>query len=1596
MRRLLLVLLVAGGAVFTVLAPGGFSAQGGGTCVVAPVVRDSAVNQGVSGTAGYTPLVRGKDTIVRFYLSGPSCGTTTFQLTSATLQLKNGTANIGAPVTADPAPSNLTGNFPAIATYSTAAVSNDTPGDAKFLVPGFTLNPCGAPACTNTASFTATFAAALGWRASTGATGTLNATVSATVDQKTNALRILVVKMGDLTNTAQYGATQFPLFGADAQATVQNAISGTLSRTFPVPGAPDPNSPTTSDLARGLGGIRYSFNITANCAGLSATCGMLDLARLTDSTNTPLVSPTRRFCLNGTTFGIIQPQLTNVLNAWNAANPGSQADRVLGVVDGSISDQTCALGMAGFGTPQAVIRVDPSRNNNGATLVMEMAHTLGAVPSARSSVSSLYHSPNAEPDTGLTTADPNAGTNRSYNTATRTYLSTDRTAMRVVDANWTDNNVDLEAKDYALLRCMLGGTPPTDTTVGCAQSGATGTGTSVAADSLFVSGSLSGPSAAQADVTESYLQVSSATPAPTVGTDNGGTKYYLVERNGTSSTNHELPVSCDTSLHDGGGGTANTSECYFDAAVAFGAGATSFEIWRGTPGATCTVGSGGCLYKRSKATSNPTTTVTQGGGGGGSGVGVQTTWVHDTLHNGSLQDASTDNAFFAVTHPDGAGNIYAAGYVTDCFNTPALAGCSKDIAVQKIDGNGNVLWTSHGAGDGQPIAGDPADDYVNGIALGPNGVYIAGTRQASCNGISDPGTLARCPAGGQAAFVAGLNKDNGGNLFLHDIDGPGTDIANGISYGEGTNLLYVAGGAQGGNTINPTITTPTAFAGRLWQVSPTDGSVLATRISAAAIGWTGVTTAGGSGTDAIYLTGNNVDAVAAQYTATSGGLAAHPTWISHFGSSVSNCKVTQDYSIESVTQSNLTFVNHSGEDVRIFWLGFDGNLEQYPTGFANNVLPNNQQYTQPTWNTHPWVAITSAGRCAGYTIATATNATYTIGAAQAPSDVPGGIAHAGSSVFVTGHTTGQIPESSTTGSAFVTALADSGDGIQWAQQFGANQDSGNAVAANNFGVYVAGSAANAIGNAQNHGNFDAFLVHYDPNGNLLYATEFPTAAYDQGHGVSLDSETGDIFVAGETQGKIDFDPGANGRDGFVARFQETTQDGTGGNTEVSSSWPTAADATNARLDVYYTCQLPGGGEIPTVVNYPVALGLTGTISGSSVVFTVPTSTTDRGCTNGTMKLVENNGFTRVDVTPTTPIPVANTNTAPVASISNPKDGSHWLQYQTIPAFGVLDDAEDGSIRGTALHWTLSGPGGSTSATGDTPTFGGPPNGLTPGAYTLTLVGQDSGGLSSNTATLHFTVDPDANNDWIPPVSCISDTTPGVAFGDADGDHIPNIDDARPCTPDTQPDTTPPTISVTGTNNANGTTTYAVTASDVTASTTDVESGLRSVSCTVDGNPAVGLKDTPWAAATFSDTFTETATGSHAVVCTATDLDYNTATASLAYTFSGFLQPIDNPPTVNTGSAGKTYPVKWQLTSPTGTSLGDPSLIKDTKFKSTACGTLSSDPTDALETTTTASAGLRFDGSQWIYNWKTPSTKGCYTFFLLLSDGTTRQALFNLK
>lgn len=117
--------------------------------------------------------------------------------------------------------------------------------------------------------------------------------------------------------------------------------------------------------------------------------------------------------------------------------------------------------------------------------------------------------------------------------------------------------------------------------------------------------------------------------------------------------------------------------------------------------------------------------------------------------------------------------------------------------------------------------------------------------------------------------------------------------------------------------------------------------------------------------------------------------------------------------------------------------------------------------------------------------------------------------------------------------------------------------------------------------------------------------------------------------------------------------------------------------------------------------------------------------------------------------------------------------------------------------------------------------------------------------------------------------------------------------------------------------------------------------------------------------------------------------------SCGYGFVGFLPPADNP--VNSGKAGRTYPIKWQLTGAGDAYVGDLSAITSlVAAPSSAC--LGSVANDGLLQSIAGESSLHYDAAanQFIYNWRTPGTPGCYALELTLASGQVRTAYFELR
>jgi hypothetical protein len=115
-----------------------------------------------------------------------------------------------------------------------------------------------------------------------------------------------------------------------------------------------------------------------------------------------------------------------------------------------------------------------------------------------------------------------------------------------------------------------------------------------------------------------------------------------------------------------------------------------------------------------------------------------------------------------------------------------------------------------------------------------------------------------------------------------------------------------------------------------------------------------------------------------------------------------------------------------------------------------------------------------------------------------------------------------------------------------------------------------------------------------------------------------------------------------------------------------------------------------------------------------------------------------------------------------------------------------------------------------------------------------------------------------------------------------------------------------------------------------------------------------------------------------------------------FPFTGFLQPVDNSPTLNVIKAGSAIPVKFSLGGDRGLSIlaaGFPTS------QATACN-LSNGTGVIEETVTTNSSGLSYDATSGQYNyvWKTDKAwvGTCRQLTLKLTDGTTHTALFQFS
>jgi hypothetical protein len=303
------------------------------------------------------------------------------------------------------------------------------------------------------------------------------------------------------------------------------------------------------------------------------------------------------------------------------------------------------------------------------------------------------------------------------------------------------------------------------------------------------------------------------------------------------------------------------------------------------------------------------------------------------------------------------------------------------------------------------------------------------------------------------------------------------------------------------------------------------------------------------------------------------------------------------------------------------------------------------------------------------------------------------------------------------------------------------------------------------------------------------------------------------------------------------------------------------------------------------------------------------------------------------------------------------DGSYTDPRQVLEITGEINDEIIAQVDESTSTTVANPPGGFLSAPVSVALIADPPE-----------------------ATIHYTTDgtiPDENSPVYSGEIPISVTTTLLFFSISDTSGNP--EQLRMEVYDFD-DTTPPEITVIGDIEDGEQFFFGGVPPKPTCTATDTGSGVNSDGCVVTGY--------------------STAVGSHTLVFTAEDNAGNEATVEIdysvdAWTLQGFYSPTDMPPTVNTVTAGRTVPLKFEVFAGS-TELTDVAVVDTLKSFKVSCDPLL--PTDPVEESMASPGGtvLRYEDGQFIYNWKTPTTKACYDLVLTLDDGSSIMAHFKTK
>lgn len=397
-----------------------------------------------------------------------------------------------------------------------------------------------------------------------------------------------------------------------------------------------------------------------------------------------------------------------------------------------------------------------------------------------------------------------------------------------------------------------------------------------------------------------------------------------------------------------------------------------------------------------------------------------------------------------------------------------------------------------------------------------------------------------------------------------------------------------------------------------------------------------------------------------------------------------------------------------------------------------------------------------------------------------------------------------------------------------------------------------------------------------------------------------------------------------------------------------------------------------------------------------------------GTTNVRGEAVDNAGNSNVIFHP-----VSIDTTAPTISgeLSGILGENSWYTSDVTVAF-ICNDAGSG-IASCSGNTTLSNDGDSQSVTGNAADAAGNTNSTTVSGIkidqtapttasdaptstqlegvTVTFSGSDS---TSGVAYTEYSLDNGTNWTRSGSVALTTEGTHNLLFRSVD--NAGNVEQSNAAR--VTIDLSAPVVSISGPE------TTSDSSVTVSVSAGDSVSGVAGVTVNgqpVEADPLTGTYNASIDLTCGSNTVTAVATDGVGRTTTATHTVTRTCTvvtppAEPVWTSQGFFAPVDMSTStkrvLNTVKGGSTVPLKFRVYKD-GVEQKDVAVIDGLKVSSMTCD--ASTISDAVEQVTTGSTSLRYDGTQFVQNWKTPTVLGCYRASAILRDGSAITADFKI-